>query len=238
MKRQTRKQLKTDKFAEEVGQTFSFLNEHRTESIRYGLIALAVILLGAGYFFYSRSQAATREEALDAALKIDNAAVGPGAAQNGNLRFATQEDKDKARSKAFADLATKYHGTPEGAVGGIFTAAALTDKGDLPHAEQLYKDVEDSAPKEYASLARLSLAQVYAAEGKTKDAEDVLRDLVAHPTALVSSDQAKIELADVMAQSNPKEAMALIQPLATARTVISKAALKEMGRIQAISPQQ
>ncbi len=45
MRRLTRKQLKTDKFAQDVGLTFSFLKEHREETIRYGLIALAVVLL-------------------------------------------------------------------------------------------------------------------------------------------------------------------------------------------------
>jgi hypothetical protein len=69
--RQTRKQLKTDKFAQDLGNTFSFLNEHRTESIRYGLIGLAVIILGVGYYFYSRSQATAREAALEKAMQID-----------------------------------------------------------------------------------------------------------------------------------------------------------------------
>lgn len=237
MNRQTRKQLKTDKFAEEVGQTFSFVSEHRTDVIRYGLIALAVIAIGSGYYFYSRSQAAKRESALEAALNIDNASVGPGTAPNGGLRYATQDEKDKARAAAFADLYTKYRGTPEGSVGGIYTAAAQADKGNFAAADKIYQDVQDSAPKDYASLAKLSLAESYAAQGKTQDAEKLLRDLIAHPTALVSAEEAKIELADIMAPSNPKEAMALLQPLATMRTVISKAALKEMGRIQANNPQ-
>jgi len=239
--RQTRKQLKTDKFAEEVGQGFSFvsslLTEHRTEVIRYGLIAIAVIVIGAGYYFYSSSQAAKREDALEAARKIDGASVGPTAPPNGGPHFATQEEKDKARAAAFADLYTKYRGTTEGSVGGIFTAAAKADKGDFAAAEKIYQDIIDSAPKDYVSLAQMSLAECYAAQGKTQDAEKILRDLIAHPTALVSAEEAKLELADIMAPTNPKEAIALVQPLTGMRTVISKAAIKELGKIQANNPQ-
>ncbi len=232
MKRQTRKQLKTDKFAQDVGLTFSFLNEHRTETIRYGLIGLAVVILGVGYYFYSRRQAAVREDAMTAAMKIDEAVIAPNPTPT-NLNFATQADKDKARTQAFSDLATKYHGTPEGAVGGIFIAAEKADKGDLTGAEKIYKDVMDSAPEEYAAEARVSLAHVYAAEGKTQEAERLMRYLIDHPTALISKEEATLELGDILAKSNPAEALKLIEPLRNSRTAISKVALAEVGRINA-----
>lgn len=230
MKRLTRKRLKTDKFAQDVGNTFSFLNEHRSETIRYGLIGLAVILLGAGYYFYSRHQAAAREEAMAAAMKIDQAIIAANPTPT-NLNFATQAEKDKARTQAFADLATKYHGTAEGAVGGIFIAAEQSDKGNFPAAEKIYKDVMDSAPAEYSALARMSLAHVYAAENKTPEAEKLLRYLMDHPTALVSKEEATLELGDILSKSNCAEALKLIEPLRSSRTAVSKVALSEVGRI-------
>jgi predicted negative regulator of RcsB-dependent stress response len=230
VKRQTRKQLKTDPFAKDLGLTIDFLSEHRTEAIRYGLIAVAVILLGAGYFFYSRHQATVREEALAQAMRIDEAVIGPKPTPT-NLNFATQADKDAARSKAFADLATKYSGTPEGAVGGIFIGAEKSDKGDFAAAEKIYKDVVDSAPEEYAAQARISLAYVYAAENKIPEADKLMRYQIDHPTALVSKEEATLELGDILAKSNCKEALKLVEPLRTSRTEISKVALAEVGRI-------
>ena len=41
MSRITRKELKTDKFALEIGHTVTFFEEHRQEIIRYGGVALA-----------------------------------------------------------------------------------------------------------------------------------------------------------------------------------------------------
>ena len=232
MKRQTRKQLKTDKFAQDVGLTFSFLNEHRAESIRYGLIGLAVVLLAVGYYFYSRHQATGREEALAAAMKIDQAIIAAKPTPT-NINFATKEEKDKARTQAFSDLATKYRGTAEGAVGGIFIGAEKADKGDFAAAEKIYKDVMDSAPEEYSAQARISLAYVYSSEGKPQDAEKLMRYLVDHPTALVSKEQATLELGDILSKSNCKEALKLIEPLRSSRTAISKIALTEVGRITA-----
>lgn len=231
MKRQTRKQLKTDKFAQEVNETVSFLSEHRAESIRYGVIALAVAVLIGGYFLYTRHQATVREAALTEALRIDDAIIGPADTAT-NKAFPNQQAKDKARAKAFSDLYTKYHGTTEGSVGGIYMAADFADKGDYAKAETIYKDVADSAPKVYATQAELALAEVYAAEGKTAEAKKVLQRYIDHPTELVSSDAARLYLANILSSSDPKEALSLAQPLTTSSHVyISKEALNVTSRV-------
>src|SRR5690242_7238 len=100
MKRQTRKQLKSDKFAQEVGHTFEFLTEHRTDILRYGAVALVVLVIGGGIYFYSRYASNKREAALAQAIKIDDAVVSP-TPQPPNTTFATQDEKDKAWDQAF-----------------------------------------------------------------------------------------------------------------------------------------
>jgi len=233
--RQTRKQLKTDKFAQEVGQTFSFLSEHRSESIRYGVIGLAVILLGVGYYFYNRHQATAREAALAEAMRVSDAVIGTADTPT-NKAFPTQEAKDQARKKAFLDLWTKYHGTAEGSIGGMYIAADFADQGKYPDAEKIYLDVVGSAPSVYVPEAKLALVGVYKAENKTAEAEKLLRDLIAHPTELVSADAAKLDLADVLAQAKPAEALKLAEPLRQSdHTAISKEAINEVGRINSTS---
>jgi predicted negative regulator of RcsB-dependent stress response len=196
-----------------------------------------VIILGVGYYFYNRHQAEAREDALAAAMKIDEAIIAPNATPTA-INFPTQEEKDKARTKAFSDLATKYHGTAEGAIGGIFIAAEQSDKGNFAAAEKIFKDVMDSAPKDYSSLARVPLAHVYAAEGKPQEGEKLLRYLIDNPTDVVSSDQAKLELGDLLTATNPCEALKLVQPLGAARTAISKVALTEASRISPFCTQK
>lgn len=231
MDRQTRKNLKTDKFAEEVFDVFDWASTHKTEMIRYGGILVAVVVIGLGAMFYSRSQAGQREEALAKALRIDDATAGGAAPQGGGLHYNTEEEKTKARAQAFTGVA-KYNGTQEGAIAEMFLAGSDVDAGNLTDAEKRFKRVVDDAPKPYASLARLALAQVYAAQGKAADAEKLLRDLMDHPTATVSKEQATIVLGQLLASTKPDEAHKLLDPLRTStRGSVSRAAITAAGSI-------
>ena len=87
---------------------------------------------------------------------------------------------------------------------------------------------------DYASEARISLAHVYSAEGKTAEAEKLMRYLIDHPTALVSKEEATRELADILAPRNRDEALKPDRAPAGSLTQhrrVSKVALSEYGRI-------
>jgi predicted negative regulator of RcsB-dependent stress response len=232
--RHTRKNLKSDKFAQEVTHTFEFVSEHRNTVVRYGSIAVAVILVGVAIFFYLRHQEGAREEALAQALRIDLANIGaPNPNLPGALVFPTQDDKDKARQKAFSEIAAKYHGTQEGAIAEFSLASDAADKGNLADAEKRFRDAMDSAPKLYAALARMALAQVYQAEGKNGEAEKLLKEAVANPTATVSKEEAVIQLALLQAKNDPCAARKVLEPMRADRTAISRAAVQALGDIHA-----
>jgi predicted negative regulator of RcsB-dependent stress response len=228
----TRKDLKKDKFAEEVKHGFDFLTEHGAQAKLYGGIAVAVILIGAGAYFYIHNQAETREQKLADALRIDNATFGTAPAQPGIIHYATIEDKEKARNQAFNELATKYRGSQEGAIGAFYLASDASDKGDVADAEKRYKDIMDSAPAAYSSMARVSLAEVYESEGKTADAEKLLRYAMDHPTISVSKEEATIQLALLIGKTNPAEGRKMLEPLRDShRTPVSRAAVQALGEV-------
>jgi len=76
-----------------------------------------------------------------------------------------------------------------------------------------YQEVADHANKNTASLAKFALAQIASQENKSPEAEGLLKDLIDHPTDLVSADQATITLAEVIKTKNPAEARKLLDPL-------------------------
>ena len=75
MDRHTRKELKTDKFAEGLGSGFEFLSEHRGQAQRWGLIGLAVLVIAGGVWLYMSHQATARTELLAKAMQVDDATV-------------------------------------------------------------------------------------------------------------------------------------------------------------------
>ena len=231
MDRQTRKDLKTDKFAEDVVDVFGWASAHKTEVVRYAAAVLAVVLILVGVTYYNRSQATARQEALAKALRVDEATTGT-AIEPTSLHFDTEAEKAKARTQAFTELSTKHSGTQEGAIADMYLASYAVDSGNQEEAERRYKRVVDDGPKPYASLARIALSQIYVSEGKMADAEKVLRDAIANPTATVSKEQAQLALGELLSNSNPTEAHKLLDPLRTsARGTISRAAILASAKI-------
>ncbi len=225
MDRLTRKELKRDPLALEVQHGFEFLTSHRQQTIRYGAIAAAVIVVAGASFFFWRHEQTVREDALAKAMQVNEAPVGAPAG-SAPITFATEKEKDQAVTKAFSELAAKYSGTSEGTVAQFFLAAQAADAGDMPQAEKRFRDIVDNGDGPYVSLGKLSLAKIYSSEGKTADAEKLLRSVMDKPTALVSKEEAAIRLAEVIAPANPKEARALLAPLRSSpRSAVSQAAI-------------
>lgn len=232
MNRYTRKNLKSDKFKEEVTHGFEWITDHKELAIRYGSIVGAVLIVTLGTYLYIHHESSAREDALAAAIKIDNASVGtPNPQTPTAMNFPTADAKETARIKAFSEVAAKYHGSQEGAIAEMYLASDAGDKGNTAEAEKRYKEVMDSAPKPYASLARLSLAQVYQSEGKTDEAEKLLREAVNNPTIAVSKEDATIQLALLLAKTKPDEARKMLEPLRTSRTPVSRAAVEALGQV-------
>jgi tetratricopeptide (TPR) repeat protein len=232
--RQTRKDLKTDKFAEEMSDAFVWTTEHKDKVVRYGSIGAAVLVIALGGYLYMDHQEGVRQQALADALHTIDASVGPDATPPGGKHFATQNEKDEAVSKAYNELATKYSGAGEGSLAAMSLAADAATKGNYPEAEKHYKGVVDNGPKAYAAMARLALAQVYQSEGKAADAQKLLQDAVNNPAETVSKEQATIALARVMASTNKTEALKMLDKLRTSQRVpVSGAAAQAYTEIDA-----
>jgi hypothetical protein len=226
----TRKELKTDKFALEVEHTVTFFDEHRQELVRYGGIALGVAVLIAGYLIYAGREHVAREAALAHAIEVQEAGVG-GVSATGGLSFPTQDAKDKEAIKVFSDLKNKYSGSMEGEVAQYYLGSILADQGNLAQAEKSFQEAAEKGDARYASLAKLSLAQIYFSDGRDTQGEGMLRDLIAHPTVFVSSEQATITLARYLANKKPAEARKLLEPLRSQPGSVGQIALTILGEM-------
>lgn len=224
MSRITRKELKTDKFALEVEHTATFIEEHQQLIYRYGGIVLAAAVLFTGYTLYSRHQHSKRQEALYHAIQVEEAPVGPPT-PGVNMNFPTQDVKDQVAIKAFSDVKSQYPGTAEGEIAEYYLGSIRADQGNLADAEKSFKEVADKGDAGYASLAKLSLAQIYFADGRDQQGEALLKDISNHPTEFVSKDQASVTLARHLVRKNPAEARKLLESLRTKPGAVGQAAM-------------
>ena len=227
----TRKELKQDKFAVEVGQTVDFFAVHRKQVTQYGGVALVVALLVAGVFYYRNFQSSARQKVLGEAIALTSAPITQAPSPNGALSFQTEPARRDAITKAFTKIAADYSGADEGYIAEYFLAAQAADTSKLDDARKKYQEVADHAGGNYASLAKLALAQIDFAENRSAEAETLLKDLIDHPTDMVSKAQATITLARGIGQTKPDEARKMLQEIVNDKSDISPLATAAIGEL-------
>jgi hypothetical protein len=231
--RLTRKELKTDKFAVEVGQTLEFIEEHRKPATIIGIAVVVVALVSFGYYMYSQHKHSERQAALREALRTFEAEVGP--VQNPFvLTIETQEEKDESIQKLFGGIVDDYPGSDEAAISKFYLGLTSNRQGNTAEAEKYFQETIEGGNDAYASQASFSLAQLYAGQGKTAEAKELLQGLMESPSVFVSKEQATIAYARLIGPDDPDEARKLLEPLRTERSAVSRAALTALGEL----PQQ
>jgi predicted negative regulator of RcsB-dependent stress response len=208
----TRHDLKTDQFAQQVGHIVEEVEAHRSQVVRYGVIAVAALLLVGGAFWFVHSRRQSRDTELAKVMRIWASPIGaPG---GGEYSFADAAAKDKALSKAANALISDHSGSDQAGAAEYVLAIRAADQGKLDVAERYFRQAVSDGGTEYGSLAKLALADVFVSQGKTADAEKLLKELIDKPTVLVSKEQATISLARVyISKSRPQEARKLLQPM-------------------------
>ena len=224
----TRKEMKTDRFAVAVEHQIEYVSAHRSVMVRWGAIALGLVLIGLGVYFYRAHQRTVREERLADSIQIQEAPVG-APPQPGVRTFPTEEAKRAEVVKAFTAIVNEYPGTTEAYIAQNFIGAIAADRGKLDEARKHFQSVVDSGDKNFSSLAKVSLAQIDFAENRTAEGEKLLRDLMDHPTDLVSKEQAIMVLARGIGKTKPAEARKLLEPLRTGTGGVSQAAVSALA---------
>ena len=223
MDRITRHDLKTDQFAQQVGHIVEEVEAHRSQVVRYGVAAAAAVVLVAGVFWFVHSRKESREQELAKVMRSWNAPIGaPG---GGEYSFADATAKDKALSRAATDLIASHSGSDQAGAAEYLLAIRAADQGKLDVAERTFKQAIADGGPEYGALAKFALSDVYATQGKTADAEKLLKELIEKPAVLVSKDQATIALAKLYIKTRPADARKLVQPLLTQTSAVGRLAM-------------
>lgn len=232
MARITRKELKADTFALEVEHTLTLFEDHKRDILRYGGIAVVVVLLVVGLLVYRGRQHTSRETALTRAILVEQTPVGappPGATNTS--AFPTQQVKDDTAVKIFTDVKNQYPGSDEGQIAQYFLGTIQANQGKLAEAEKNLQQAAQTGDAKYNSLAKLALGEVYFADGKIDQGKQVLEGLAAHPTIFVSKEQALLAEARALIPVRPAEARKILDGLRNTPGTVSQVVLTLYGQL-------
>jgi tetratricopeptide (TPR) repeat protein len=206
---QTKQALKHDQFIDTTHQGLEWASENRHSVIIAGSIALAllVIVVGSLVFYNNRSNAAS--VAFGAAMQeYQTPLAEPGQpVPPGVKTYPTVTERAKAANKLFMATADKYGMTPDGKTARYFGGLTYIESGNNGAAESTLKEVAGGWNSQLASLAKLSLANLYRQTGRDAQAIDLYNELTAKPTTSVSAGLAQLQLAELYEnQGKPEDA--------------------------------
>ncbi len=203
MKKELKRQIKQDEFAEGIENTWGWLQLHRSE-VRVTLAVVLLVAAGAAaltYFQASRGRDA--DEAFGAALDTFHATVATeqaeGAEKGAGPVYATASEKYKKAAAAFDGVERKYASLPAGIRAKYYGALCRAELGETAEAQKTLGEI--AARKDLAlesGLARLALADLLRRTGQLDKAVDAYRQIVDDTSLALPRDYALLSLASML----------------------------------------
>ena len=146
MDRQHRRELKHDKFVDEIGALSSKARENQRLLFTIAVAAVGIALIAFGIYFYRANREVRAQDALAKAIDtIESPLIAEGQA-NPLAKFKTDEEKLAAAEKEFAAVQSGFSGSDASDVAGLYIARIKAAKGDVPAARKLLEDFVDDHP--------------------------------------------------------------------------------------------
>jgi tetratricopeptide (TPR) repeat protein len=190
MDRQQRRDLKRDRFVDEIGTLSSRARENQRLLLTVTVAVLAAALIGYGIYFYRSDREKKGQEALASAIETMNSPlipptgdVPPGA------KYKTDEEKNAAAEVQFRKVLNTYGGTDAADVAGLYIASFDTTKGNFPEARKLLEKFVNEKPDHLLwGAARYSLYQLRIESGESQQVVNELNQEIARTDPVLPTD--------------------------------------------------
>ncbi len=215
MDTQTRHAMKHDALVDNAQSAVAWLEEHKSEAIRFAAVLIAVVAIGIGSVMFYQHRQEQASVAFGAAMDIYSAPVAqPGVpAQPGVRTYPSSAARAQAANALFLKVADSYGSTDSGKNALYFSGLCYMEMGQASQAEKTLKQVVRDGNKNLAALGNLALVNLYQQNGHASDAITLLNQLASHPTTAVPASEAKLELASMYEKTNPQQAQQIYAQL-------------------------
>jgi len=160
MDRQHRRELKRDKFVDEVGSLTTRAKEN--QRLLYAITGVVVVLalIGYGIYFYGSNLEQKAQAALGSAITAIDSPLIQAGNPNPDAKYKTEQERTAAAEGMFRDVQKNYSGTKAADVANIYLARIDASRGDVATARKLLSDFISDHPRHLlVGAARYSLYQ-------------------------------------------------------------------------------
>lgn len=211
----SRKELKQDKIKETFEHGAEAVLSHGQITIIVLLVVLAAVAGWGGWNLYQDRQTVQASALLETAMKAYSGHVDgtPGASDPNEPNYPNEAARSQDALQKFSEVANKYPHTNPGKMARYYSALCLEDLEKENQALEELKKISGGSDKELSALAQFQMAVSYSRTGKPEEAIKIYRALADKPTVLVPRPMVLLELARVLRQTNPQEAIATYQQI-------------------------
>jgi TolA-binding protein len=163
MDRQQRRDLKHDKFVDEIGSLSTRARENQRLLYMIAGAAVLIAIVVYGIFFYRSSREQKAQQDLSTAIETIESPLMPaaGAEPVPNAKFKTEAERTAAGEKQFRAISASYGGTDAAGVANLYLARIQASKGDIAGARGLLQQfINGNAKHILVNGARYSLYQL------------------------------------------------------------------------------
>jgi len=213
----SRKELKHDKIKETLEHGAEAVYSHSQLTLAVLLVVLVAVSVYGGWRIYHDRKTAEANAAFDAAQKVYSARVGPPApgepVDPNEPTFSDEATRAREASRRFTEVANKYSSTNPGKLARYYDALCLEDLEQHNQALEELKKVSESGDRELSGMAQYQIATIDARTGKPDEAIKIYRTLADKKLVFVPRPLVLLELANVLRQTKPQEAVAVYQQI-------------------------
>ncbi|MGA7617477.1 MAG: tetratricopeptide repeat protein [Thermoanaerobaculia bacterium] len=165
--RLTRREMKGDKFVEDVELLYTFINEHRKTLILAAAAVVAVVVVAWGVYAWMISRDDAAQARLADAIEIYGSPVGTAPAGEGAPapKYKTNEEKLAKAEPIFKEVQQKYGRSDAAEVANAYLARIAADRGKIDEAKSKLSGIVQSDPERLmAAAAQMGLYNIELAE--------------------------------------------------------------------------
>lgn len=175
MDRQTRHDIKHDKFLDQIGSAYTFAADNRSKLVIATVVIAVLAAVAAGFIMYRSAQEDEAQIILADGIRIMSAPTGAASASPSDPGYETVEEQRAAARPVFEEVIEKYGYSDAADVARLYLAGMDLREGREEQARtELQKFVDEHRGEYLAGAAAWSLYNNRLASG---DAETVIAEL-------------------------------------------------------------